>query len=297
MRSLGPVGETWLERLPAALSERCSAWQLELGEPFAAGSHSAVFRVTAQDGRPAVLKMTLPDVALEAQAAVLAAAQGRGYVQLLDADLPSGALLLEALGAPYEIQGPATVPDFLSLTAKTLHQAWQLPLAASVPPAEHKAAWLYTFVDEVAGSFRDLEGTPFIETALLYAKNRLDASDPARQVMVHGDPHGGNLLPVLMDRPNAETGYVFVDPDGFPCEAEYDLGVALREWNTLLLALDDPRAQLRTWCELVADLTELDAQAVWEWAYLERVSTGLYLRHHGLPQLVSPFFEVARRLL
>ena len=57
-------------------------------------------------------------------------------------------------------------------------------------------------------------------------------------VVVHGDPHPGNLLAVRAPRPGADTGYVFVDPDGFVADRAYDLGVALRDWSSTLLGPD-----------------------------------------------------------
>ena len=47
----------------------------------------------------------------------------------------------------------------------------------------------------------------------------------------------------------------------------------------------------------MAQATGTEAGAIWQWAYLERVSTGLYLGHHGLPHLGAPYLEVASRLL
>jgi streptomycin 6-kinase len=90
---------------------------------------------------------------------------------------------------------------------------------------------------------------------------------------------------------------VFIDPEGFRCESEYDLGVALRDWNAQLTASTHALADLRRWCESLAGITATDAEAIWQWAYLERVSTGLYLKHHGLPNLGQPFLETATRLL
>ncbi|MEO3821923.1 hypothetical protein [Plantactinospora sp. B24E8] len=53
-------------------------------------------------------------------------------------------------------------------------------------------------------------------------------------------------------RPGAESGYVFVDPDGFLAEPAYDLGVVLRDWCPQLLA-GDPYAVARRCTRLVAD--------------------------------------------
>lgn len=101
---------------------------------------------------------------------------------------------------------------------------------------------------------------------------------------------------MLRPRAGAPAGHVFVDADHFRCEPEYDLGVLLREANTELGAAADPAALLRSWCTQVADDTGTDPGAVWRWAFLERVTTGLYLYWHDLPGRGEPFPTNAVRL-
>ena len=43
--------------------------------------------------------------------------------------------------------------------------------------------------------------------------------------------------------------------------------------------------------------SDLDAQEVWEWGYLERVSTGLYVLAFGALELAQPFFRTAELLM
>ena len=93
---------------------------------------------------------------------------------------------------------------------------------------------------------------------------------------MHGDPHPGNLLAVRSPRPGADSGYVFVDPDGFVADRAYDLGVALREWSAELLG-PDARRMAEDLCATLAERSGVDATRIWEWGFLERVSTGLYL--------------------
>ncbi|MFC4454832.1 aminoglycoside phosphotransferase family protein [Deinococcus sonorensis] len=295
-QSVGAPGQRWLDALPRIVLEVCQAWMLTRGAPIAGGSRSYVCQVTTAEGQPAVLKVALPEAALTTQMSTLVAAQGRGYVQVLAHDPAQGALLLEALGAPVQA---SSIPDVLSLTARTLNLVWDLPLDLFPPLQhvdEHKAAQLFALVQTLGASHAGPGEEAVIQQALDHARTRLHASEPRRQVVVHGDAHAGNLLRVERARPGAETGVVFVDPEGFRCEPEYDLGVAVREWNAHLLASDDPQGELRAWCERLAQDTSTDAEAIWEWGFLERVSTGLYLRHHGLPALGAPFLATAQRL-
>jgi streptomycin 6-kinase len=86
-----------------------------------------------------------------------------------------------------------------------------------------------------------------------------------------------------------------VDPDGFLGDPTYDLGVALRDWSDQLLA-GDAAGTLRRWCRLVADRSGLDATAIEEWAYLERVSTGLFALDLGAEALARPLLRSAEVL-
>lgn len=74
---------------------------------------------------------------------------------------------------------------------------------------------------------------------------------------------------------------MFVDPDGFLCEPAYDLGVTMRGWPELVLRAGDPRVLVRGWAARLAALSGVDEQSIWEWAFVERVTSGLYLMRYG----------------
>jgi streptomycin 6-kinase len=102
---------------------------------------------------------------------------------------------------------------------------------------------------------------------------------------VHGDLHPARLVE---SRLGGESVWCLVDPDGFRADPAYDLGVGPR----LERAADRPdaRAVLEGYRRLLANRTGLDEQRIWEWGFLERVSTGLYVPAFGAD-------EVGRRLL
>ncbi|WP_244945532.1 aminoglycoside phosphotransferase family protein [Couchioplanes caeruleus] len=112
-----------------------------------------------------------------------------------------------------------------------------------------------------AGADDWLAGLPSLVTAL---------SGDGRAVLVHGDVHQWNAL-------RASGGWKLVDPDGMLAEAEYDLGVLMREDPRELMA-GDPWDRAR----LLAGRTGLDVTAIWEWGVVERVSTGLLAVGIGL---------------
>ncbi len=241
--------------------------------------------------------MSLPDPRLVEQVETLRRADGRGYVRLLGADLDRGALLLEALGPSLQASSLA-VPEQLRLLSDTLAAAWQ-PAAVNpetqLPEAvEEKARDLGDFV---ARAWREQDRPcpeAVVERALACAERR--QADPGEQVFLHGDPHPGNLLAVPAPRRGAGTGWCFIDPGSFVADRAYDLGVVLRDWSGRL-AGPEARGRLEGWCELLAARSGVDATRIWEWAYLERVSTGLYLRSFGAHRAGAPFLHSAELLL
>jgi len=82
--------------LPFLLKQLEARWSLCLGEPFEhAGSCSWVAPVTRACGEPAVLKLAMPHMEGQDEISGLRFWNGQGAVELLEADLESGAMLLE----------------------------------------------------------------------------------------------------------------------------------------------------------------------------------------------------------
>ncbi len=107
-----------------------------------------------------------------------------------------------------------------------------------------------------------------------FARLRAAAFDLDQGVVVHGDAHPGNALMVPAPREGAESGFVLVDPDGFLADPTYDLGVVLRDWSSQLL-VGDAMAVAHRYCDRLAAQSGLDGEAIWQWGYVERVSSGL----------------------
>ncbi len=291
--SLGEVGAAWQVGLPTVLADLAEQWSLTLGRSLPGGSGSYVVAVRTADGAGAVLKVAVPGQGLDAEAATLRRAAGRGYVRLLAHDPARQALLLEALGP--SLQQSALAPaDQLRILADTLAEAW-LPVAGHPDPPPDKAGDLHALVARLWAE----QGAPAPEavltTALEFARRRAVVAS-SELVVVHGDPHPGNLLRAGTVRAGSGRGWRFVDPDGFVADRAYDLGVALRDWSCHL-AGPDARRRLEAWCALLADRSGVDATRIWEWAFLERVSTGLYVGSFGAARAAEPFLRTAARLV
>jgi streptomycin 6-kinase len=102
---------------------------------------------------------------------------------------------------------------------------------------------------------------------------------------VHGDVHEWNALQA------AGGGFKLVDPDGLVAEAEYDMGVLMRE-DPLELLHGDPRERARR----LAARCALDATAIWEWGVAERAATGLHLTKIELQPVGRQMLAAADRV-
>lgn len=290
---LGQAGARWRDALPGVLAALEQSWGITLDRPLPGGSSAYVTRARRPDGSEVVVKVGIDAGETGAQAAVLRRAAGRGFVQLLAVDATRGALLLEALGSSLERSARPPL-DQLSILAETLALAWSPPEPGSEPT--DRAGDLARLIERAWSRQQRPCSIAVVDSALAMA-GRLATVDPADRVQVHGDPHPGNLLAATARR-GAETGYCFVDPDGFVAERAYDLGVALRDWSSTLLLEDHPRRTAEGYCRRLADRTGVDARRIWQWGFLERVATGLYLLDTvGAPALAERFLRSAELLL
>lgn len=289
--ALAPV----LDGLGELLADLVQRWSLTLGEVYGEGLGVPVVAVDA-DGHPAVLKIDRAAPAFAAQVATLEAAQGRGYAAVLASDVTRGAVLMERLGASLASSrlSPAAQVDHL---AAALRLAWELPLdlAPAIAPADDKAAQLAGIVRRFRqGDDEDRWGAA-LDRAHELARHLSATRDPLRDVLCHGDPHPGNAL-----QANGIPRYKLVDPDGFRCEPEYDVGVTVRDFSREVLASRDhraARARHDALCDRAADLTDTDAERVRQWAFVERVTTGLYLRWFHDEETAESFLDAATVLL
>jgi streptomycin 6-kinase len=298
---LGQRGEQWLAELASVIAHLEQAWSITVGQAIAGGTGAYVARARRAQGGDAILKVAIPEVGFADELRVLASAEGHGYVHLLADDPERDAMLLEALGSP--MASLALTPEQqIAILCQMLSQAWQAPSPAGLvmTPDEEKAGQLARMISR---NWEDL-GHPCAERvvtqALRYAEQRADAFDLERCVVVHGDPHPWNALQVLASRAGAEAGFVFVDPVGFLADPAYDLGVVLRDWCEQLLATGTAAAAAtlaRRHCALLSAHTGIDETAIWEWGFVERVSSGLYCLELGIEEMGQPFLQTAEMLI
>lgn len=292
--SEGEAGEAWLAGLDDILAGLEQDWSLTIGETLEGGSAAFVAEAHDSIGDAFVIKVTTPGSAIgRHEVDVLQRANGKGYARLLRHDASRNALLLEKLGPrldtlelPYQQQ--------IDIMCATLLEAWMpVPLNAGYLTGVEKANLLAA--DILAMWQRGGQPCPssVIDTALRYCKERAALYRPEATVLAHGDPHPANTLVLPGTDP---VRFKFVDPDGLAIDPAYDLGVLLRAWNQGLdtrHAHDIARGRVR----LLTQRTQVPAEPIWQWAYIERVSTGLLMLEIGDEEQGREFLRVAEALL
>ena len=134
-----------------------------------------------------------------------------------------------------------------------------------------------------------------VDRALSFTQERKDAFSPDSSVLVHGDAHALNTLTVLARDGKSSERCKFVDPDGLFAERACDLAVPMREWSGELITGQTVTLAKKR-CEFLAELSDVDSRAIWQWGFIERVSTGLALLAIGMKDEGFESLIVADRL-
>jgi len=280
-----PEVDRWLEDLPSLIESVEDEWDIAVGDAYTDSTEAFVARATCADGTPAVLKLIVPrgGDAPEREIAALRLTNGEGCARLLRDDVERGALLVERLGRSlYELALP--IRERHEILCATAARIWRPAPDSDFPTGAEKARWLADFITATWGELDRPCSERAVEYALECAARRGEAHRDERAVLVHGDVHQWNAL-------EAPDGFKLIDPDGLLAEAEYDLGIIMRE-DPLEALEGDPRERAR-W---LAARTGLDETAIWEWGVVERVSTGLLGTKVGLQPVAREMLVVADRV-
>jgi streptomycin 6-kinase len=301
--ALGAEGERWLDdELPRLLAELAAEWHLTIGEPLTGGAAGYLVGATTSTQRDVVLKLCMPDglhgnAPFEHELRALLLGQGPGWVEVIEHDLVRRALLLERLGRPLRTLGHS-VEEQIEIIARTVPITWRVtdgppPLATGAEKADMLASFIADLWD-ATGRTWCAEAT--VDAAVAACTRRRDAFDPTSAVFIHGDVHGGNVL----EASDGSDEFKLIDPEGMISEPAHDIAIPLRSWNVELLAAAATDGELRqqalAWCEAIAEPSGTDPASVWEWATIERVSTGLFLASLGHAEEARTYLEVADRL-
>ena len=286
---LGEQGARWLAGLDDMAADFESNWGLKLGDVLSGGTEALVIEALVletetetetvmEEGGLAVLKFGLPgsaDIATEVKAFKLVA--GEGYAKLLRYDLDANALLLERLGPQLGSEDRSTESQ-IHIICETLQRSWlKLSEPSGLMTGQEKAEWLAECIERGWQKYGKPCSKKAAYRALDFCRERADDFRLDNAFLIHGDAHSQNLLAVPGSGSGSGSGeYRFVDPDGLCAEKACDLAVPMREWSEELIQGATARLA-RQRCNLLSKLTGEDEHAIWQWGYMERISTALVL--------------------
>ena len=285
-KALAAGASSWLDELSALVADIERDWSLVVGRQIPGGTEAFVAEARLDDGSAAVLKLLIPRAgdAGQNEITALRLADGDGCARLLRDDVSRDALLLERLGRPlHELALPLRRRHEILCAAAG--RVWRPAPGCGLPTGADKGRWLAGFIESMWVALDRPCTERAVDHALKCAAQRIEAHDDERSVLVHGDVHQWNALEA------DGGGFKLVDPDGLLAEAEYDLGILMRE-DPLELMTGDARGRAR-W---LATRSGLDATAIWEWGVVERVSTGLLCTQVDLQPVGRRMLAAADRL-
>ena len=250
---------SWCTALPQLVERCCLRWQLELDQALS-GNTSRVFIGRQHGDNGVVLKLT-PDraIAIEEAQALRAWAATPHVVDLLDADLAAGALLLAKIEPGTKVSDEPDLPPvsevaelLTGLRGTVSYDGGQLPTLAG---------GLDSMFARIGGLLSDPRVSPVVAPHLLAQGHRLArelaGSGPAG--LLHGDLHLSNIL-----RAGPARGLVAIDPR--PCSGDLtfdaidwaldrvtsadEVDERIDQLGGLVPDLD--RDRLRRWCQATA---------------------------------------------
>lgn len=289
-KSTGGRGKTWLHTLDSTISDLEKQWDISVSSSLSGGTHAFVAYADGKNSERYVLKIDMPeDLGGEFENSIIAlkAVDGHGYARLIAYDFEKKASLLERLGKPISTLS-YSVNEQLRLICSALQKSWKVPAEnLGLPTGIDSITWFREFIGETWERLNRPCSQQVISQAFDYLKARENAIDPAEFVLLHGDAHGNNTLQDL----SGENTFKLVDPDGIFYEKAYDLGVLMREWTEEYDK--EPLRKGLERCEYLHTLTGVPAQAIWEWGFLQTVSTSFVLLQIGQEEHGHAMLKVA----
>ena len=261
-------GQAWLRALPATTEATCRAWELAIDGAVMHGSNAIVVPV-CRDGVPLALRMAPPDERNASEVAALRFWDGRGTVRLIDADLGTGASLLERLDAGRSLSH-LPLSDAIPIIGRLMRR-----LAVPAPlDARSTADVARERATTMPGEWQRL-GTPFDRATLDVA---IEAAGPlsstTSNLAVNGDLHFGQVLA------GAREPWLAVDPMLLRGDIEYDLARIL--WARLDEMATD--AEARRWFDVIAREAALDPDRARAWVLFRTADYWLWGVSWGLTE-------------
>lgn len=286
-KAVGTVGEAWLANLDNMVSKLEKEWHISVGDALSGGTHALVANADGENGEKYALKIDMPEDLggeFSKEISVLKIVDGKSYTKLFAYDIERKACLLERLGKPID-KLDYTVQEKLQIICRALQKVWELPVE-NAELTTGDTLWFNKFLEDGYEKLNCPCSRKVIEQALVYLKSRAESENPDEFVMLHGDAHGGNTLKTL-----SGEGFKLIDPDGIFYEKAYDLGVLMREWREEYE--QEPMKAGKERCAYLHHLTGVPEQAIWEWGYIQTISTAFVMLQIGQGEIGHKMLRIA----
>jgi streptomycin 6-kinase len=243
-----------MSRLPFLRRQLEVRWSLRLGDPFDhAGSCSWVAPASRANGEPAVLKLAMPHMEGQDEILGLRFWNGNSTVKLLEADLQSGAMLLERClpGTTLHSESETRQDE---VVANLLRRIW----GHTRSPSDLLGCRPLSLMVELWSGETIAQRHLWPDAELVNEGLRVfkELARPAfTDVLLATDIHAGNVL-----RSQREP-WLVIDPKPFVGDRAYDPVQHLMNCETRLH--HDPIELVRR----VADLAEVDAERLRLWTF------------------------------
>jgi streptomycin 6-kinase len=281
-KAVADGAEDWIARLDSLVTQLCARWNVTVGPAYEDATEAYVAPAVREDGTPCVLKVHISRDGGHARDEIttLKLVNGEGCARLVDHDAALGALLVERLGRSLR-HLDLPIGRRHEILCDVVQRVWRPAPNCGLPSgrlrAERQMKSIRTLWDELDHPCSEAA----VDYALRCGERRAAAHDDERAVLVHGDVHQWNTL-------QANQGFKLIDPDGGLAEAEYDLGVLMRE-DPVELTRGDPRERAR----FLAVRCGLEVEAIWEWGAVQRVWNGLLCVRDNLQPLGDQMLRAA----
>jgi streptomycin 6-kinase len=272
----GEAGRDWLSRLPVLVALCEQRWSLQIGAPLSQLSYNLVAPARREDGTELILKLGVPNRELTTEIHALRLFEGRGAVQLIDADPDLGVLLLEYLrpGTPLVQIGMSRDEEATSIAASVMRRLGR------PAPQEHPLRSLADWTAGLAKLRPRFGGTTgplpahLVERAEAVLAELLGSM--AEPVVLHGDLHHENILAAQ------RQPWLAIDPKGLVGEPAYEVGpLLLNPLPQLLEAADPPGIQARRVRQLAEELG-FDRERIAGWGFVQAVLSAWWsIEDHG----------------
>jgi streptomycin 6-kinase len=263
-KAVADGAESWIAQLDNLVAELCERWNISVGPAYEDATEAYVAPAMRDDGALLVMKIHISRDGGHARDEIttLKLVNGEGCARLVDCDVALGALLVERLGQSLR-HLDLPLGRRHEILCDVAQRIWRPAPNCGLLNGRQKAELQMRTIRALWEELDHPCSEAAVDYALRCGERRAAAHDDERAVLIHGDVHQWNTL-------QAGQGFKLIDPDGGLAEAEYELGVLMRE-DPLELSEGDPRERAR----FLAARCDLNENAIWEWGVVQRVWDGL----------------------